>query len=43
MVVGIVAKNSEKALVKRFGEKTLHDFVRLEKMVSFFLSSPRPR
>ena len=31
VVVGAVAKSSEKALVKRFGEKTLQDFVRLEK------------
>ena len=41
VVVGAVAKSSEKALVKRFSEKKLHRiFVRLEKMVSVFLSSP---
>ena len=36
-----VAKRIEKALVKPFCEKKLHRiFVRLEKMVSVFLSSP---
>ena len=41
VVVGAVAKSSEKALVKRFCKKKLHRiFVRLEKMVSVFLSFP---
>ena len=33
--VGAVAKSSEKTLVKRFGEKTLQDFVRLEKWTAW--------
>ena len=41
MVVGTVAKSSEKALVKRFCEKNFTEFLaRVEKMVSVFLSSP---
>ena len=38
--VGDVAKNNGKALVKRFGEKTLQDFVRLEKWSAFFYLPP---
>ena len=41
VVVGAVAKSSEKALVKRFCEKNFTEFLaRLEKMVGVFLSSP---
>ena len=41
VVVGAVAKSSEKALVKRFCEKNFTEFLaRVEKMVSVFLSSP---
>ena len=41
VVVGAVAKSSEKSLVKPFCEKNFTEFLaRLEKMVSVFLSSP---
>ena len=41
VVVGAVAKSSEKDLVKRFCEKNFTEFLaRVEKMVSIFTSSP---
>jgi len=44
VVVGAVAKSSEKALVKRFCEKNFTEFLaRVEKMVSIFTYSPMRR